>query len=123
MSPPRLTVERDPATASSPSVHHRIQENAATKQQRERSDPRVPPPFRHGSLSMVPFSIEAPFHLGACGHRQIHGNKGRIVAKVKLSPTDGKLEIGGSMLGKEYVGVYVEGLENDSRNKGDELIP
>lgn len=28
------------------------------------------------------------------------------------------------MLGKEYVGVYVEGLENvDSRNKGDELVP
>nr|TKV99333.1 hypothetical protein SEVIR_8G036000v2 [Setaria viridis] len=51
-------------------------------------------------------------------------NKGRIVAKAKLVTTNGKQEIGGSMLGKEYVGIYVEGFENvDSRNKGDELTP
>ncbi|RCV32570.1 hypothetical protein SETIT_7G013600v2 [Setaria italica] len=51
-------------------------------------------------------------------------NKGRIVANAKLVTTDAKRDIGGSVLGKEYVGVYVEGLENvDSRNKGDELIP
>ncbi|RCV18326.1 hypothetical protein SETIT_3G291900v2 [Setaria italica] len=38
-------------------------------------------------------------------------NKGRIVAKVNV-------------LGKEYVGIYVQGLENvDRRNKGHELIP
>ncbi|RCV42891.1 hypothetical protein SETIT_9G251700v2 [Setaria italica] len=50
--------------------------------------------------------------------------KGRIVAKAKLGTTDAKRNIGGSVLGKEYVGVYVEGLENvDSRNKGDKLIP
>ncbi|RCV38102.1 hypothetical protein SETIT_8G115300v2 [Setaria italica] len=40
-------------------------------------------------------------------------NKGRIVAKAKLVTTDAKRDIGGSVLGKEYVG----------RNKGDELIP
>nr|TKV96841.1 hypothetical protein SEVIR_9G456032v2 [Setaria viridis] len=39
-------------------------------------------------------------------------NKGRIVAKAKLVTTDGKRETGGRMLGKEYVGVNVEGLEN-----------
>ncbi|RCV38137.1 hypothetical protein SETIT_8G118300v2 [Setaria italica] len=51
-------------------------------------------------------------------------NKGRIVANAKLVTTDAKRDIGGSVLGKEYVGVYVEDLENvDSRNKGDELIP
>ncbi|XP_072148880.1 uncharacterized protein [Setaria viridis] len=51
-------------------------------------------------------------------------NKGRIVANAKLVTIDAKRDIGGSVLGKEYVGVYVEGLENvDSRNKGDELIP
>ncbi|XP_012698714.1 uncharacterized protein LOC101779644 isoform X1 [Setaria italica] len=51
-------------------------------------------------------------------------NKGRIVANAKLVTIDAKRDIGGSVLGKEYVGVYVEGLESvDSRNKGDELIP
>uniref|UniRef100_K3Z2A6 Transposase Tnp1/En/Spm-like domain-containing protein n=1 Tax=Setaria italica TaxID=4555 RepID=K3Z2A6_SETIT len=51
-------------------------------------------------------------------------NKGSIVANAKLATTDAKRDIGGSVLGKEYVRVYVEGLENvDSRNKGEELIP
>ncbi|RCV17911.1 hypothetical protein SETIT_3G258200v2 [Setaria italica] len=51
-------------------------------------------------------------------------NKGRIVSYVKLVTTVAKRDIGGSVLRKEYVGVYVEGLENvNSRNKGDELIP
>lgn len=46
------------------------------------------------------------------------------MAKAQLVTTDCKREIGGCMLGKEYVGVYVDGLENvDIRNKGDELIP
>jgi hypothetical protein len=51
-------------------------------------------------------------------------NKGRVVAKGKLVTNNATQEFGGVILGKEYFGVYVEGLENvDSRNKGDELIP
>nr|TKW27559.1 hypothetical protein SEVIR_3G264800v2 [Setaria viridis] len=54
----------------------------------------------------------------------LNQNKGRIVSYVKLVTTVAKRDIGGSVLRKEYVGVYVEGLENvNSRNKGDELIP
>jgi transposase-like protein len=46
------------------------------------------------------------------------------VAKGKLVTTDGRREILGTKLGKEYSGVYVEGLENVERgNKGDEEIP
>ncbi|RCV26061.1 hypothetical protein SETIT_5G215200v2 [Setaria italica] len=42
-----------------------------------------------------------------------------------LVTTDGKREIGGSMLGKEYVGFMLKVLKInvDSRNKGNELIP
>jgi len=44
-------------------------------------------------------------------------NKGRVAAKGTLKTTDSKRVIGGSMLGTEFVGVYVDGIEN----KGDEL--
>jgi hypothetical protein len=46
------------------------------------------------------------------------------VAKGKLVTTDSRREILGTKLAKEYLGVYVEGLENVERgNKGDEEIP
>jgi len=46
-------------------------------------------------------------------------NKGRVVVKGTLKTTDSKRVIGGSMLGTEFVGVYVDGIEN----KGDEELP
>ena len=46
-------------------------------------------------------------------------NKGRVAAKGTLKTTDSKRVIGGSMLGTEFVGVYVDGIEN----KGDEELP
>ncbi|XP_039855812.1 uncharacterized protein LOC120713919 [Panicum virgatum] len=46
-------------------------------------------------------------------------NKGRVAAKGTLKTTDSKRVIGGSMLGTEFVGVYVDRIEN----KGDEELP
>uniref|UniRef100_A0A0A9CVV4 Transposase Tnp1/En/Spm-like domain-containing protein n=1 Tax=Arundo donax TaxID=35708 RepID=A0A0A9CVV4_ARUDO len=48
-------------------------------------------------------------------------NKGRVVAKGKLVATDSKRLIGGTMLGKEYVVVFVGSLENIAN--GDEELP
>jgi len=42
-----------------------------------------------------------------------------VAAKGTLKTTDSKRVIGGSMLGTEFVGVYVDGIEN----KGDEQLP
>jgi hypothetical protein len=51
-------------------------------------------------------------------------NKGRVVAKGKLMTSDSKRVIGGCMLGREFVGAYVDCLENvATRNKGDEELP
>jgi len=51
-------------------------------------------------------------------------NKGRVVAKGELITSDSKRVIGGRMLGREFVGVYVDCLENvASGNKGDEELP
>jgi hypothetical protein len=50
-------------------------------------------------------------------------NKGRAVAKGKLVTNDSKRVIGGSVLGTEFVGVYVDGIENIADgNKGDEQL-
>lgn len=46
------------------------------------------------------------------------------MAKGKLVTTDSTRNIGGTMLGKEFVGVYVDALENNGNgNNGDEMLP
>jgi len=46
------------------------------------------------------------------------------MAKGKLVTTDSTRSIGGTVLGKEFVGVYVETLENNGNgNNGDEMLP
>ncbi|XP_066316360.1 uncharacterized protein [Miscanthus floridulus] len=51
-------------------------------------------------------------------------NNYKIVAKGKLVTTDSTRSIGGTVLGKEFVGVYVETLENNGNgNNGDEMLP
>lgn len=43
------------------------------------------------------------------------------MAKGNLVTTDANRRISGTVLGKEFVGVYVDALEN--RNNGDEMLP
>ncbi|TVU23195.1 hypothetical protein EJB05_30230, partial [Eragrostis curvula] len=51
-------------------------------------------------------------------------NKDKAVAKGHLVTTDSKRVIFGNKLGKDFCGVYVEGLENFTRgNIGEEVLP
>jgi hypothetical protein len=48
-------------------------------------------------------------------------NHCKVVAKGKLVTRDSTRSLAGTVLGKEYVGVYVDAL--DSGNNGDEMLP
>lgn len=51
-------------------------------------------------------------------------NQRKVVAKGKLVTKDSTRSIAGTVLGKEYVGVYVDALENNGNgNNGDEMLP
>ncbi|KAF8688150.1 hypothetical protein HU200_042380 [Digitaria exilis] len=51
-------------------------------------------------------------------------NKGKVVASANLVTTDITQDVGGTPLGREYVGVDVLDLENiANENKGQEELP
>jgi hypothetical protein len=50
-------------------------------------------------------------------------HKGRVLAKGEVVAKAANRNIGGTPLGPSFVGVYVIGLENIGKHKGDEKIP
>lgn len=51
-------------------------------------------------------------------------NKVKVVAKGKIETADSTRNIRGTVLGNEFVGVYVDDLENiGNGNCGDEMLP
>ncbi|WVZ49708.1 hypothetical protein U9M48_001040 [Paspalum notatum var. saurae] len=78
--------------------------------------------------SMGTRRVKAPEQNGQASQREVYllsmMYKGRFVAKGKLVTTDSKRVIGESMLGSEFVGVYVDALVNAAYgNNGEEELP